>query len=135
MRALLASLVLALLVVVPVSAGATPSGSFTLSGAFTEGATITADVTTSRVNGKTEVTLGIWCFQPDGTQMAIGNHGNPYIYELTSIRGAWAGPQTFTLWTTGTGYSCTARLVAVEWFKDTPVAGWVLDEQQFAVEA
>jgi hypothetical protein len=111
-----------------------PTGSFTLSGDFREGATLIAAVQTKGISEQYEVTLGTWCSQPDGTQMRIGNHDNAYVYELTSVRGRWLKPQTLTLWVTGTGYSCTSRRVAVLWQSGNPVEAWTLDEQQFLVE-
>lgn len=138
MRALVAALLAAVLFALcasPVSAGRVPTGTFTLEGSFVEGTTLTVTVETTGALRKHEVTLGVWCFQPDGAPLPIGNRNADYIYELTSGRGPWPGPQYLALWVTGTGYRCTARLVAVEWFKGTPVRAWVLDEQVFSVEA
>lgn len=112
-----------------------PSGSFTLTPAspYVEGQSVTVTVETTGVNRNYEVTLAIDCHQPDGTEMLIGNHGNIHLFELSSIRGPWVAPQTFTLWTTGTGYTCRARLAAILWKGGYPVAAWSLDEETFAV--
>jgi len=117
-----------------IAASPTPTGSFTLSnGPYVEGGSITFTVSNvTHVTRNDEVTLGIWCFAPDGTQLRIGNRNNPYIYEFNSF-GDFPAPAVWPLPINGTGYNCTARLVVVDWFKGVPVRAWTLDEHQFSV--
>jgi len=111
-----------------------PTGNFTFPNiSYVEGGSITFTVSrVTHVTKNDEVTLGIWCFAPDGSQLLIGNRNNPYIYEFNSF-GGFVSPQVWSPPINGTGYDCTARLVAVDWFKGTPVRAWTLDEHQFSV--
>lgn len=87
------------------------------------------------VTNNYEVTLGVWCFLPDGSQIRWGNRSNPYIYEYNSFGNVYSGYTTEPLYLPifNTGYSCTSRLVAVLWKKGNPVQAWTLDEESFSV--
>lgn len=76
-----------------------------------------------------EVTLGVWCFRPDGSQILMGNRNNPYVYEFNQF-GGWDNGSVVTLDVAETA-DCTARLVAVEWAKGNGVQAWTLDEGVF----
>ena len=113
-----------------------PAGTFTVgSSTYHEGesAAFTFGQITG-VNRNYEVTLGVWCFLPDGSQIPWGNRANPYIYEFNSFGTVYSGLTVYLgLPVDGTGYSCTARLIAARWFKGTVLQAWTLDEHQFTV--
>jgi hypothetical protein len=128
-------LALALAGLLLLGAAPAPTGSFTMSdGPYREGGTVTFTFgRMTHVTRNDEVTLGVWCFRPDGSQLRWGNRNNPHIYEFNSF-GEFAHPQVLALPVEGTGYACTARLVVVDWFKGIPRQAWVIDEAQFDVE-
>lgn len=134
MRTIFAA-VLLLLATATTAAAKEPTGSMSITGDFIESGTLTVFVETTGINPKYEVTVGIKCWYPDGSQVEMYNplRGTYGIFELSSIRGPWRTPQSFTLWTTGRGYICWARLVAVLWQKGAPVQVWGLDELWFSV--
>ena len=126
-----------LLAVLLIAASPAPSGSFTMSpGPYAEGGTVTFTIgSITHVGHNDEVTLGVWCIKPDGSQPLLGNIGhNPYIWEWNSF-GQPVGSRDLYLLVEGTGYVCTARLVEVDWFKGQPVRAWTLDEESFEVSA
>src|SRR5206468_6119337 len=113
-------------------AGPDPAGTFTV-GSTEYGEGDVASFTFGQITGVNrnyEVTLGVWWFLPDGSQIPWGNRGNPYIYEFNSFGNVFSGTTQFLdLPVYGTGYACTARLIAARWFKGTCVQAWTLDEQ------
>jgi hypothetical protein len=112
---------LGLLILPFLAAGPAPTGEFTLA---ISGHDVT--VTLSNITHLTkndETTLGTWCFRADGTQIPMGNRGNPYIFEVNWF-GTW-DPRTFTL--PSDAVTCTSQLIAAEWRNGQVLRVWVLD--------
>jgi hypothetical protein len=116
-----------------------PSGSFSISPApHYEGGTV--EFTFGKISNVTnsyEVTLGVVCFLPDGTQIRWGNRGNPYIYEFNSFGNVYSYyTVSKDLPVYGTGYDCQASLISARWWKGTVLEVWTLqDWTPFQVEA
>ena len=117
------ALAIGLLSFVPVNealASQEPAGTFSV-GASTYQEGDTASFTFGRITGVNrnyEVTLGVWCFLPGGSQIPWGNRSNPYIYEFNSFGTVYSDWTVYLdLPVYGTGYSCTAQLIAARWFK------------------
>jgi len=113
-----------------------PAGTFTLSPApYVEGGSVTFSFDqVSHVNANYEVTLAVWCTEPNATEIPWGNRGNPYVYEFNSFGRQGLGKSvTMGLPVEGTGYFCEALYLAVDWAKGTPQESWALDYQTFQV--
>lgn len=127
--------VLILLALLLLAARPAPSGTFTMSPApYHEGDTISFTFgPTAHMNRNDEVTLGVWCILPDGSQIPWGNRSNPYIYEFNSFGGFDESTVYLYLPIYGTGYTCHAGYIEADWFKGVPLQAWTLDEENFAV--
>jgi hypothetical protein len=79
------------------------------------------------VNQNDEVTVGTHCFRADGSQIPVGQGGNPYIYEVHWF-GHYDRLGSFTA--PPEAVACRSQLIAAKWFKGTVTAAWVLDPWQ-----
>jgi hypothetical protein len=113
-----------------------PAATFTLSPApYVEGGSVTFSFDQpSHVKPNYEMTLAIWCTEPDGAQIPWGNLLNPYVYEFNSFgRQGLGNSVTMALPVEGTGYFCEALYLAVDWSKGSAQQSWALDFQTFQV--
>jgi len=113
-----------------------PAGTFTLSSApYVEGGSVTFSFDQpSHVKPNYEVTLAIWCTEPDGTQIPWDNLSNPYVYEFNSFgRKGLGNSVTMDLPVQSAGYFCEALYLAVDWDKGIAHQSWALDYHTFQV--
>jgi hypothetical protein len=122
--------------IVLVGAAPVPSGTFALSQApYTEGGSVTFSIgQLSHVNSNYEVTLAVSCTEPTGVEVQWTSVPNSYVYEFNSFGRQLSGQsRTLTLPVEGTGYSCDALLLSVDWHQGSPQQSWALDYHTFQV--
>jgi hypothetical protein len=113
--------ILGLLALLLTAAGPAPTGSFTITWNGRIGTVALQDI--KGATSKDETTVGTWCFRADGTQIPMGNEGNPYIFEIN-----WFGhfDRLGTVTIPDDAANCTSQLIVAEWFKGQVIQSWVL---------
>jgi hypothetical protein len=132
MKVALAAPVLVMLL----GAAPVPSGTFSLSQApYTEGGSVTFSIgQLSHVNTNYEVTLAVSCQEPTGALVQWTSVAGSSVYEFNSFGRQLSGQsRTLTLLVEGTGYSCNALLLAVDWHQGSTQQSWALDYHTFQV--
>ena len=114
-------LLLLLLIPLILAAGPAPTGSFTITWDGRNGTIALQEM--KGATSKDETTVGTWCQRADGTEIPMGNAGNPFIFEVH-----WFGhfDRLGALPIPPDAATCTSQLIVAEWFKGQVVQAWVL---------